>query len=100
VALLRYVLALAELLGGLAACVWTAVALLVVMTDPACDTAGCDTGIGVSEYVGVALLAASGTALLVGSYLIATAAQDRLFRPVLLTTPGALLAAVVALSLF
>ena len=59
-------------LAGLAALGWAGIALLVVITDPPSDTSGSNNGIGVDDYVGVALLFLSGLGLLFGAAIAAT----------------------------
>jgi hypothetical protein len=99
-AIARALLATGGALAGLAAFGWAGIALLVVATDPACDTAGCDNAIGVAEYIGVGLLAASGTVLLIGAILTARSAQTHLPRMASLTTITGIAAGIAGLSLF
>jgi hypothetical protein len=60
-------------LARLAALGWAGIALLVVVTDPPSDTSGSNNGMGVDDYVGVALLVASGMRLLFGARIATTA---------------------------
>lgn len=68
-------------------------------SDPACDTAGCDTGIGAGEWVAVGLLAAGGTALVLGAILIAREAGTRVPWMAWATTIPGLVGGAAGLSL-
>jgi hypothetical protein len=98
-AIARVLLALSEALAGLAAVGWAGIAVLVVASDPPCDTAGCDTGIGGGELLAVCLLAAGGSALLVAAIVMAGSAKTRIPQTAWIAMIAGLIGAVTGLSL-